>query len=204
MRILFVSIFCSAILISCKTILLKTYGVRQPVIENEASLVSFLKEIEIKEIPQLYVYNSVQAYYTAQANGARIPDAKFFNKNGYFVDYKLTPGDCNAQVGPFIESSENINNMPFDRNVHIKDLLENVVEIRTQNPVETDENTDGYLVLYWAKFIGGKLNKEKSLDWLNIYNDAKQKGVNIRLIFLNMDYQDFWGITNKDIPKYEF
>jgi hypothetical protein len=196
--------FCSLSMIGCKTALIKSYGIKQPVIENEASLTSFLKEIGVVEVPRIYAYNRMQSYYTAQISGASIPDAKFFNKNGYFVDYKLSPTDCNAQIGPFIENSQSINNLPFDKSIQIKDILGNVVEIHSRNPVKIDENANGYLILYWAKFIGGKLNKAKSLDWLNVYNDARQKGADIQLIFLNMDYQDFWGITNEDIPGYEF
>src|SRR5690606_34094967 len=143
------------------------------------------------------------SYYSTMKN-ASLPDAKFFNKNGNFVDYRLSPSDCNAQVGPFIDNSQNINDLPSDASIQLGEIIKDLVDIHTKNTIELDKNADGYLVLYWAKFIGGKLNRKKSLDWIKVYNESQKKGANIQLIFLNLDYQDFWRITNEDIPEYDF
>lgn len=197
-------IFCSVfLLISCKAVLIKTYGIQQPKIENQETLKQFLVKNGFKDDLQIFTFKDMNAFHKAM-NTTSVPNAKFFNKDGYFVSYQLSPEDCNAKVGPFIESAENINSLGFDESIKVEDFLTDIVELDTKAPFEIEEDVDAYLVLYWAKFIGGKLNRDKSLDWIQIYEEAVQNGSKIQLVFLNMDYQEFWGITKDDLPEFEF
>lgn len=187
----------------CKKILTTYYGISQPKIENESSLKHFLVKNGYSDTIKIYAFKDLNTFYSALQK-AKLPDAQFFNKNGYYVDYHLKPEDCNESVGPFIESSENINQLNHIDSIKITEVLKDVIDINTKNPIELKDSIDSYIILYWAKFLGGKLNREKSLEWLEVYNASPDKNKNVQLIFLNMDYQDFWGINENDLPNFDY
>lgn len=198
----FIPIAVLILLTGCTTILKKMYKIEQPKIETVETLNHFLKENGFSDDMKIYTFSDINAFYVA-LNSAELPGAQFFNHNGSFVDYRLNPADCNAQIGPFIENAQNINILPANDSIKIQEVLKSVIDLQTRNPVEIDKDADGYLILYWAKFIGGRLNKEKSLDWIQIFEESRKQGADYQLIFLNMDYQDFWGISEEDIPEFD-
>ena len=61
---------------------------------------------------------------------------------------------------------------------------------------------DAFVLIYWAKYLG-KLNKTKVYEWEQKVKLLNDKGLNIKLIKVNLDYQKFWGIDQNDIPTFE-
>lgn len=185
----------------CKPILLKIKQIKQPEIETKASLTSFLKKNGFSSDIPIYAFKNVDVYNKKISEGLSMPDANFFNSDGCFVNYQKEASDCNGKIGPFMQNSEDINGMDCNHEYTVDSILENIVLLKGQDDI-LDQNRDynSYIVIYWAKFLG-KLNKEKALDWINIYKEQATKS---RLIFLNCDYQDFWGLSKKDLPKFDY
>jgi hypothetical protein len=202
-------IFCviSTMCLSCKQILLKQYGVTQPRLENYASLNAFLEKNGVvgMSIYALKDTATLNDQYRKKLVG--MPEAYFYNKEGNFVPYKETAKSCNAGVSLFLDSIGGFNKLPFDATKNIRALLPNIVELDKGNTVKTVSTlpkSDIYVVMNWAKYIG-KVNKAKTWDWLDIINKNREKNpLKITVILLSFDYQESWGITKKDIPKFNF
>ncbi len=174
---------------SCKQVLLKMYNIKDPQIETKTSLLKFLNSFDLEYIPEIYTFKDTMSYYSTIINTA-IPDAKFFNKNGDFVNYKKKPEDCNAKIDSFIIKIQDINSLPFDSQNTIDYYINNIVSI--DNPSEKPvlkKNYDGYILIFWAKFTGKRLFKEKVVDWINNYYKNNR---NMKLFFINFDFHDFW------------
>ena len=193
--------------LSCKRILLAQYGVKQPKIESYASLSSFLEKQNIRT-KELYGFADTGKLYAKMKLGeVGIPEAYFFNKNGYFVPYKPAAKSCNASVSPFLDNmATNFNTLPCDSSRHLTKELGYLVNLKTQQKVQLTDlpESDVYAVMYCAKYIG-KVNKDKIWDWLaHIEMIQSKTKFKITPVLVSVDYLDFWHITQKDIPKFNF
>jgi hypothetical protein len=199
-------LLCALSMMSCKKILLMQYGVKQPRLENYASLNTYLEKNGIKGL-SIYALKDTAALMTQYKKKWRMPEAYFYNKNGYFVPYKQTAKSCNAGVSPFLDSVGNFNKLPFDATKNIAELLPDIIELNKDNKansVASLPESDVYVVMNWAKYIG-KLNKDKIWDWLDHIQKNRDKiPLKITVILLNFDYQETWGITKKDVPEFIF
>ena len=61
-----------------------------------------------------------------------------------------------------------------------------------------NEDYDFYVIMYWAKWTG-RLNKTKIKDWIEDIDNANKNGFKIKIIPINTDIQDFWGVGNGKI-----
>ncbi len=179
--------------------------VSQPKLETPRSIRAFLDKYNVSKDIEVYVFGSKKFLDEGYRNGWSIPDAAFYNKQGYFVDYKLKPTDCNAQVGPFITNAQSINTMAYDENKHLSYYESKLTALWTGESLmlSSEKNIDAYIVIRWAKYLG-KVNVDKSFEWIKVVAHANQNGSKIKLIFLNCDYQKSWDISDADIPKFNY
>ncbi len=185
---------------SCKFVLLKWYGVKQPKLEETASLNKFLQKKDIQN-NQIYTFKNVDSLNSFYKSGLGIPEAAFFNSAGLFIPYKETPASCNGGVKDFITDLKD-KAIQADTNFHIQKLL-NQIETEKQPVALADlPKTDFYMLMYWAKYLG-KTNG-KILDWEKEIAKARAKGLSITAIYVSCDYQKSWGISKKDIPKFNY
>ncbi len=196
----FVLLTCSA----CQRVLLKAYGIEQPQLESYHSLKSFLDDYAI-ESEEIYVFKDTTTFNQFLKKGVSLPDANFFNKNKYFVDYKTKNSSCNGEVGGFIEQLGNIDLLPNDSQIRLDGLVDGLVNAETNKDFSYEKKApaDAYIVIYWAKYLG-KLNKTKILDWETKLRSINPSETKVRLIKVNVDFQDFWGIDEKDIPVFDY
>lgn len=188
---------------SCKYLLIKSEGIRQPKIENYESLSKFLlsKGIDTSEILCFKDTLALNIYYR---NDFKIPDALFFNREKKFVDYRTSVTDCNGMVSVFIGNIDSINlKEPIEEKILDSYLNNLVLEKTGQKFMLENQRYDAYMVVYWAKYLG-KVNKRKVYDWQELAKKANQNGEKIRMILVSVDYQEFWGINKNQLPKFDF
>ena len=178
-------------------------GIKQPALENHLSLSNFLLSngIDTSEILCFRDTTALKAFYKTDIN---LPDARFFNREKVMVDYRSSGSDCNAQVSPFIEKGDSINQMAPVKGKSIDGFLKGVVSARTGQGFALDsQEFDVYLIVYWAKYLG-KLNKRYVRDWQELVRKGNQKGKKTRMILVNTDYQSIWGVKSSDVAKIKY
>lgn len=182
---------------SCGFIIKNIAGISDPKIETLESLETFLGEYEI-EIDSLYaVKDSVDFMYLFEEGG---PDAYFYDKNGYFLDYRPNPESCNGAIIPFIQNLEqNIYQTP-DSSKHINELMNKLVSLPKLKGAKFKEGYDVTIVMTWFKWMG-RVGPEHLKDWISAIDVVKSNGVKVRCVFLNLDYHSHLGIEAKDIPR---
>lgn len=188
--ILLISFF----LFSCKTVLLKVKGVKDPKIETYSSSKKYLHKNDIDTTRVVYFKDLHSFIKASQKKYMQIPNAYFFDKNGNFVDYRKSATDCNAKIDDFIMDLNT-----FDKAK--KDSTKTLTELKglfvSSNEKLLSEKPEGISVfITWAKYVGA-LNREKAFDWVKLLEEAKQKGINVNYYLLNCDFQENWNLTNE-------
>ncbi|MBK8966924.1 MAG: hypothetical protein IPM36_09640 [Lewinellaceae bacterium] len=190
-------------LASCTRLALWMYQVKQPALENHQSLTTFLLANEI-DTTELLCLKDTTTLNKLLSIGLSIPDSRFFNRNKLMVDYRTSPKDCNGKVSVFIEKADSINLLIPRKEHQLDHYLKNLVHSDTRQTFALEQEPyDVYLVVYWAKFLG-KVNKHKVFEWQQLAKAANEKGQKIRMILVNVDYQDFWGIQENQVPKFNY
>jgi hypothetical protein len=177
-------------------------GIKQPQIETHQSLVKFLKANQI-DTTNMLCFKDTTALKQFYKEKWGIPNARFFNKNGQFVDYRESPEDCNGMVSEFIKKIDSFNKLPTVGAKRIEDYTGDAVWTRDHKAfVPNLQGYDGYILIYWAKFLG-KVNKKKVFEWQTLSRAAEREGVKIKIMTISADYQEFWGVSKKDVPTFD-
>ena len=164
---------------SCKSSLRRSYEINDPKIENYISINNFLNTKNV-DTSNVYVFKNIISYATASNKKLlNIPDAVFFNKDGYQVSYKKSAKDCNAKIDGFLSDLNNFSNLTFDTNKKMEDVVKLISNNKKTKPVATDIN----VFITWAIFAG-KLNDEKSFNWVKLLEQAKANGIKINGIMV--------------------
>lgn len=178
-------------LVSCKTVLLKVKGVKDPKMETYASTKKYLSRNDIDTSRVVYFKDLNSFGYASKKKLLSIPNVLFFDKKGFFVDYRKSPSDCNAKVGGFIDDLDSFQSFKSDSTRTITDFKKLIVD---PNKRLTTEKSDIVVFVMWTKWSGA-LNKEKAFDWLRLLEEAKQKGISVNYYLLNCDFQENWNMT---------
>ena len=97
-----------------------------------------------------------------------------------------------------------INGLPADETQSLSIETTGLVFISNHIPVELKEGDyDAYCLIYWAKYLG-KLNKRKVFEWQSLAQEASEKGLRVKVLLVNADYQSFWGLEAGDLPEFAF
>ncbi len=198
-------VFVLFTLFGCKQLLFKKMVVTQPQLETAKSITRFLHKNKVPKDIAVYVFSKMDFFNEACRNDLSIPEASFFNEQGYFVDYMTSPIDSNTNVEPFLINASSINEMPCDSSNHLSKYEGQLKNLQTNEDLifSNEAPINAYVIIHWAKFLG-EINLNKSFDWINIIKKANENENNIKLIFLNCDYQKAWNISETDIPKFNY
>lgn len=185
---------------SCTGVVKTLYGVKEPKIEPAESLNSYLSEVGVGDTANSYYCKDTAALYAIFKFSGGVPDILAFAANGASVTYKANEEQCNGMVSEFIAKKENFTSVASD----VKDSswlkFQNlIVPIHITN--KTSGLKQGVVYIIWAKWIGRKLNKQKTVSWVN---EIKSSNSNVTVAFLNVDFIKQWGITEKDMPEINF
>ncbi len=183
------------LLISCKPIIYKIYGIKKPDVENEQTIKDKALKfgLDTTNIVTVNEYDFLQVM-----KGQGIPDGQIFDRNGHFINYRQTNTDCNAGLFEFIP------NLKTDTVCIINDsilLVDKLMKFRdfNGNILQEIESADFYLLIYWTVWTG-KLNK----DHVKIWEDLALENQNckIKVIKVNLDMQEYWD-KNELKPIYD-
>lgn len=184
--------------VSCTKILLKAYGVKNPDIENAASLQKYVERKNIG-ISEYWGFKDTLGYIEYIRSRIGMPEARFFDKNLNLIRYKPDSVSCNAKVFSVLENPSILKEMVSDTSETINDYLKNVINLSDKSPAKFDANSyDFYVILYWARW-SGRINKTKIRDWIRKIETANHNGYKIKIIPINTDIQDFWGMEKPEI-----
>lgn len=188
-------------IISCNSLKKKILGFENPKLEDFKSVRNYAKD-NFGEENDVWVFNEIEEMAGGLSQSFFIPDARFYNQEGYFVNYKKSPEECNAKIGTFMKEF-NALSTTNDSTDLVSNFSGKLINTRTKELFTIDnfdKNLDGYIFIFWAKYIG-KLNKSKTLNWINAYRNIKNSGNNFQLILVNADFLEEWGLTQMEIDK---
>lgn len=184
-KYLIILILCSG----CSTVAKKMYGIKDPEIENRASIISYAQSINI-DTSHIITVDTAAYIKTLVRIQTSIPEAELFNRGGINISYKKKDQDCNAGLFSFIP------NLRKDSAYNQKDaysLAQHLKGLRGLNGETldglTDPSADYYLFIYWVKWIG-KLNKDHVREWMSLAQSNPH--VRIQVIPVNLDFQSWW------------
>jgi hypothetical protein len=193
---LFIALTIAA-LSGCTKLFLYSYGIRNPKIENEKSILEYLKENDL-QTDNNFSLKDTSALYRFFDSKTGTPEIRFYDKNGYLMLYR-DDKRCNAQNDSLISFLNPTNIIKIDSSQNIYSSLN---ELRTLSGEKLNsqefQQYDFYLVTYWAKWAG-KVNKTKIADWENSLKEKKD--LRIKSIKVTTDYMDFWKVNKKDMFK---
>ena len=187
----------------CTRLIIMKEGIKQPDLEDYNSLSNFLLKIKV-DTSELLCFKDTIALNKFFKMKIGMPESQFFNSEKKLVDYRESPKDCNGQVSVFLEKAEIVNQKTPVSDEFLEKYLKDLVYVKNQQPFTIgQEKNDLYLVMYWAKYLG-KINKRKVFEWLNLVEDARKRGLKIRVLKINADYQQFWGLKKDDLPQFVY
>ena len=182
-------------LLGCKSTLKKTYGITEPKLEDRTSIYKYLNKKKI-DTSNVYIFKNLSAYAKAsKLKLMSIPDAVFFNKEGYFVDYKKKASDCNAKVDAFLLDLTTFSKLPSVQTKKMDDLLHFIENSKSDKPINA---ADINVFITWAVFAG-KLNDEKAFEWVYLLEKAKKEGFKINYYLINCDIQKSWKLSDEEL-----
>ncbi len=157
--------------------------------ESNKSMLQFLDDKNVEyskeDIATLHDLNIFIDYYSKEM--LSIPEAYFFNKQGFRVSKKYKGNSC----GKVIKNADKINKADFDSNESVGDWLKYYsFPFTTEN---NDSEYDAYVIITWGVFAEINDSNETAFNW---YQSLKNnKDLNIKVILLNLDIQDTWQIS---------
>ena len=128
----------------------------------------------------------------SQQGKLSIPEAYFFNKEGYRVHDNFKGTRC----GQVITNIEKVNDAPVENKEHISDWIKDYNFMA--DPAIEGLEYDAYVILTWGNFIDKDAHaaNETAFKWYKSLKEDK-KNLKIKTILLNLDVQDTWGITKE-------
>lgn len=182
---------------SCTKLILYSYGMRNPKIENEKSITKYLALNKLDTNNNFALKDTATLNKFYQSN-IGTPEIRFYDKNGYLMLYR-DDKKCNGQNDSLITFLNPKNVVRIDSTENIFNYINQIKTLRGEN-VNVDEfkDYDYYLIMYWAKWLG-KVNSIKMTDWEG--NLSKKRDLRIKTIKLSTDYMNFWPLDKKDMVK---
>lgn len=178
-------------LTSCQTILKTIYGIKDPEIENQKSIVKKAIQFNFDTTNILTVNGSD---FLEVFKGKSIPDGAVYDRNGKYIEYKSTDSSCNAGLFQFIPSLNPSKKYNQPDSSNLESLFLKLRDLYG-NQVKAPDSADYYLIIYWTVWTG-KLNK----DHVKIWEDLAIKNSNskIRVYKVNLDLQEYWSLDERN------
>jgi hypothetical protein len=191
MKKIAIILFSTFLFLSCQPILKKIYGIKDPEIESEKTILKATKKYKLDSTNILTV-NSKDFLYVL--NGQSIPDAAIYDKNGKYIEYRQTDTSCNAGLFQFIPSLNltDLYNQPDSSD--LKSELKKYRDLKG-NDLKILESADFYVIIYWTVWTG-KLNKDHVKIWEDLAKE--NKNTKIKVLKVNLDLQSWWNKQERD------
>ena len=199
-------LFLAVIMITgCKRYLILSYGIKQPKIENHASLKKALDKYDLPSDEVISARDST-IFHILASKGIGFPDAAFFDAKGYHIPYADDTVDCTGRITPFIFALSKGESYRVDSTFSISLLYKELVDARSHQPfvqVNPNGKADFYALFFWTVY-SGKLSGKSLAEWHHAVIDVRRSDLNISTFYVNLDCQEFWGYRNEDLKKIRY
>lgn len=179
------------LLISCQPIMMKLYGVKDPDVETEKSIIKKALKFGL-DTSDIVTVNSHDFLPIITEQG--IPNGAIYDKDGNYIEYRQTDTSCNAGLFQFIPDLNLANQYNKPDSLNLNQQLTKFRDLNG-NTLKAVEPADFYLLIYWTVWTG-KLNK----DHVKIWEDLAKanKNCKIKVIKVNLDIQEYWDATEQE------
>ncbi len=191
MKIKLLGICSILLLVACQPILLKMYGIKDPDIENEASITKKALKFGL-DTSNIVTVTSKEFISELRKRG--IPEGGVYDRYGKYIEYKQSDTACNAGLFQFIPALNLANQYNQPDSASLSSELSKFRDLKG-NILGTPEPADFYLLLYWTVWTG-KLNKDHVKIWEDLARD--NKNCKIEVIKVNLDIQEYWDKEERD------
>jgi len=174
-------------------------GVEEPKPETTQSLQQFLNSIDCFP-DEFYILRDSSALLEVLKLQSSFPDAEFFDSNGFFLPYdENMEKACNAGIDRYIDqiAANKIMSTSMD---NIQARLNCIVNAHSHEGISFSDlpRSDYYVIFYFTKWIGKKVNKEHLISWVNQISSLDEGKNKITYLILSADYMSDWAM---DAPK---
>lgn len=153
--------------------------------QNKESLLSYLQQkgyaVEEEDIAVLKGIDTFIQYH--DTDKLFIPGAHFFNKDGYLIPGFNGTG-CAQAIG-------NINEISTSASKSDESISDWITGYNFFSNNDISKGYDAYVIINWAMYTD-RMNKT-SYNWYKSLKDNKE--LNIKIIFLNLDIQEGWELS---------
>lgn len=176
---------------SCKTIMMKMYGIKNPGIENEQTI----KKSALKyDLDTTNIVTTADQKVASDFSAYGIPNAAIYDRNGKYIEYRQTDTSCNAGLFQFIPDLNPANSYSMPDSTDLKGELAKFRDFKGKALGEV-EKADFYVLIYCAVWTG-KLNKDHVKIWEDLAKN--NKNCKVKVIKVNLDFQEHWGVKDRE------
>lgn len=159
-------------------------------LQDEASLKAYLssKKIGFSE-ENLYTLRDFKSFaYFNNNDKLQVPEILFFNSEGYLVKNRFNNNECTEVISDI----EKVNRYKSDKKVTLEDWLHFISPLKEQQSAIDHKKIT--VIINWAIFTDHY--NEQSFEW---YTKIRALSLfsKINCIFLNLDVQQKWNLTEK-------
>lgn len=177
---------------SCKTMMMKMYGIKNPEIENEQSIKKRALKYDLDTTNIVTVSDQSTATDFSATYG--IPNAAIYDANGKYIEYRQTDTSCNAGLFQFIPDLNLTNTYHKPDSTDLKGEWVKFRDMKGKALGEV-EKADFYVLIYWTVWTG-KLNKDHVKIWEDLAKN--NKNCKVKVIKVNLDLQEYWGMKDNE------
>lgn len=179
---------------SCRPIMLKLYGIKDPDIENRKTILKKAKKFGLDTAGIVSVKSGNFLKTMKDAGG--IPDAAIFDAKGDYIEYRATDTSCNAGLFGFIPDLKRDGSYNKTGKTSLSTELNKYNDLQGKSLDQANlKPADFYVLIYWSIWTG-RLNKDHVKVWENLAKQNKQ--AHIEVIKVNLDFQEYWDKAERD------
>lgn len=181
--------------VSCSMVAKKMYGIKDPAVESGESIYTYASKINL-DTGIIYTVDTSVYLGTFLRIQSSLPEAELFSKDGDNIAYKSNEQDCNAGLFSFIPGLKKDSVYKIKDNYKLDKQFDRLRDLSGARLTKNlRDNSDYFLFIYWVKWLG-KLNIDHVNEWVKLAR--ANKNVHIKVIAVNLDFQDWWSDRFKE------
>jgi len=193
-------ILISSFLTSCSVFYRVVLGIKNPKMESYSSINEYAKTLNID--PKNLVFAKDSASMT-ELNKIFMgnPEVLIFNKSKMFLPYKNDSVACNAPIDIFLKNICDIEttHAPIKKEINFNHFISLLDDHSNALGIIKNANIDFIVFANFVKYVP-KVNSTHLPAWNKELNNHLGN-CNAKIIYVNLDYLESWGITKKSLPK---
>ncbi|HEY0031474.1 MAG TPA: hypothetical protein VGC65_11990 [Bacteroidia bacterium] len=185
---------------SCSFLIKKALGIKDPKIETYESINEYAKTLTIE--PNELTFTKDSASYLELHNLFNgTLEILIFNKSKIYLPYKDDSIACNGPISLTLKNICNIESRhaPIRREINYDKLLHLLDDHNNALGALNDTTIDFIIFADFVKYFP-KANTQHIIDWNRGFKEHNGH-CNAKIIYVNLDYMESWGISEESIPR---